>query len=66
MQRADLEFPDVESVWLQVNLPKSHAFFVGTFYRPPNSSKSHDPGFVVKLDNMIDSALAETQANEII
>lgn len=66
MRRADFESPDVESVWLQVNLPKSHAFLVGTFYRPPNSSRSYDPDFAIKLDNMIDSALAQTQSNEII
>ena len=66
IRRVDLESPDVESVWLQVNLPKSHAFLVGTFYRPPNSSKSYDTDFAIKLDSIIDSALAQTQSSEII
>ena len=66
IQRDDLESPDVESVWLQVNLPKSHAFLVGTFYRPPNSSKNYDGDFAINLDSMIDSALAQTQSSEII
>ena len=65
IRRDDLESPDVESVWLQVNLPKSHAFLVGTFYRPPNSSKNYDGDFAINLDSMINSALAQTQSSEI-
>ena len=36
-RRPDLELPDVECVWLELN---SHhrKFLIGTFHRPPNSS----------------------------
>ena len=36
-RRSDLELPDIECVWLELN---SHhrKFLIGTFYRPPNSS----------------------------
>ena len=57
--RVYLESSDVEALWLQINLPKSHAFPVGTFYRPPHSSKNHDPNFVLKLENIVDFALAQ-------
>ena len=62
--RTDLESSDVEALWLQVFLPKSHSFLIGTFYRPPNSSKTFDPDFVIRLDSMVDSALADS--NEVI
>ena len=55
VRRTDLESSDVEALWLQVFLPKSHSFLIGTFYRPPNSSKTFDPDFVIRLDSMVDS-----------
>ena len=47
-----------------MNFPKSHAFLLGTLYRQSNLSKNHDPDFVLKLENIVDLALA--QFNEII
>ena len=36
-RRSDLELPDVEYVWLELN-SHQRKFLIGTFYRPPNST----------------------------
>ena len=42
LRRSDLEDPKFEGLWLEISLPKTCGFLMGTFYRPPNSSKYHD------------------------
>ena len=32
---------------------------MGTFYRPPNSSKYHDNDFLARLDNSFDNVVSE-------
>ena len=34
-RRCDLEDTAVEGLWLEILLPKSRGFLLGTFYRPP-------------------------------
>lgn len=51
-RRDDVEDSTVEGLWLEISLPKTHGFLVGTFYRPPNSSKYHDKDFMIKLESM--------------
>ena len=58
-RRDDLEDSTVERLWLEISLPKTHGFLVGTFYRPPNSSKYHDKDFMVKLESILDKATSE-------
>ena len=56
IRRTDLEIEGVEGLWLEIILPKSRGFLVGTFYRPPDSSKYHDKDFLPKLDSVLDAA----------
>lgn len=60
-RRDDLEIDTVEALWLEVSLPKSRGFLVGTFYRPDCSSKYYDKDFMVKFNNMLDIAAAENK-----
>ena len=63
-RRCDLEDTAVEGLWLEILLPKSRGFLLGTFYRPPNSSHFYDQDFMLKLDNMLD--IAGVQGQEMI
>ena len=45
-RRSYLGVPDVEGLWLEIKMPNSRGFLVGTFYRPPSSSKYHDKYFI--------------------
>ena len=36
-RRTDLELPNIECIWVEVNI-HHRKFLLGTFYRPPNSS----------------------------
>ena len=63
-RREDLELSSVEALWLEVSLPNSRGFLVGTFYRPDRTSKYYDHEFMTKLNNMLDLVLA--QGKEVI
>ena len=64
VRRTDLEMDDVEGLWLELFLPKSHGVLIGTFYRPPNSSRYFDKQFVSKVEIMVD--IAATVGKEVI
>ena len=49
----------MEALWLEMSLPKSRGFLVGTFYRPDCSSKYYDKDFMVKLNIVLDTAVTE-------
>ncbi|CAB4032232.1 Hypothetical predicted protein, partial [Paramuricea clavata] len=55
----DLEKSDVEG--LEITLPKSRSFLLGTFYRAPNSSTYYDKNFMFKLENILDIAVSQNQ-----
>jgi hypothetical protein len=38
--RSDLEWEDIESIWLEIKLDKQKPFLVGYIYRPPSSLAS--------------------------
>ena len=38
-RRNDLEFPDIECIWIEINTPNRKKL-LGTFYRPPNSDNT--------------------------
>ena len=59
VRRTDLETPNVEGLWLEINLPNSRGFLVGLFYRPPDSSSYHDNEFMSTFDGMLDLAVEE-------
>ena len=59
-----LEVPNRERHWLEITIPKSHGFLVGTFYRPPNSFDYHDKDFMTRLDGIMDNTTA--QGNEVL
>ncbi|CAB3997083.1 Hypothetical predicted protein [Paramuricea clavata] len=61
-RREDLGNVDVEGLWLEISLPKSRGFLVGTFY--PNSSNHHDKDFMFKLNNSLD--IASAQGKEVL
>ena len=63
-RRCDLEDTAMEGLWLEILLPKSRGFLLGTFYRPANSSHFYDQDFMLKLDNMLD--IAGVQGQEMI
>ena len=63
-RRQDLELSSVEALWLEVSLPNSRGFLVGTFYRPDRTSKYYDQEFMTKLNIMLDLVLA--QGKEVI
>ena len=56
VRRDDLEMEGVEGLWLELFLPKSRGVLIGTFYRPPNTSKYHDSDFMSKLEVEISTA----------
>ena len=60
-RREDLEMFDVEGLWLEIAMPKSRSFLVGTFYKPPHSSKFHDKNFIRKLNSIFDTAVSQEQ-----
>ena len=41
---------DCETIWARVSLPKSKNMFIGSFYRPPNVTKSPFDGLASVLD----------------
>ena len=45
-RRDDLEVDSVEGLWLEIAMPKSRGFLVGSFYRPDRSSKYYDEDFM--------------------
>ena len=59
LRRSYLEDPKVEGFWLEISSPKTCGFLMGTFYRPPNSSKYHDNDFLARLDNSFDNVVSE-------
>ena len=59
VRRDDLEMDGVEGLWVELFLPKSRGILLGTFYRPPNSSRYFDKEFVSKFEVMLDIATAE-------
>ena len=46
-------------MWLEIAVPKSRSFLVGSFYRPDGSSPYYDKDFMVKLNGVLDTASAE-------
>ena len=58
-RRDDLEVDSVEGLWLEIAMPKSRGFLVGSFYRPDRSSKYYDEDFIAKLNCILDTATAD-------
>ena len=59
VRRGDLEIDGVEGLSLELFLPKSRGILIGTFYRPPNSSRFNDKEFISKFKIMLDTATAD-------
>ena len=64
VRRSDLEDTNVEGLWLEFLIPNSRGVLVGTFYRPPNSSRFYDKDFMSKFDDILD--IVGIQGQEII
>ena len=60
-RRDDLELSSAEVLWLEIALPKSRSFLVGTAYRPDRTSNYYDKEFMDKLSGMMDSVSAQGQ-----
>ena len=58
-RRYDPEVDGVECLWIEILLPKCKGFLVGNIYRPPDGSKYLEKDFDPKLDDMLDSVIAE-------
>lgn len=56
LRRSDLESSTIEGLWVKVCSRKSRSFLVGTFYRPPSTSKHVVGNFVPLFENNIQSA----------
>lgn len=56
LRRPDLEWPTIESFWIEVCLPKSHSFLVGVFYRPPATSNHAVKDFMSTFGNSLQQA----------
>ena len=54
----------VEGLWLKLFLTKSRGVLIGTFYRPPNTSKYHDSDFMSKLE--VELSTATSTDKEVI
>ena len=61
MRRDDLEVDGVEGLWLELLHPKSRGILIGTFYRPPNSSRFNDKEFILKFETMLDTGTADVK-----
>ena len=59
IRRSDLENECFEGLWMEILIPKSRSFLVGTFYRPPNSSNHHNQEFLPWLENALNLATGE-------
>ena len=40
-EKTDLQNSDVESLWVEVNLPHTNPILIGTVYRPPSSKADY-------------------------
>ena len=60
-RREDLEIDSVEALWLEIGVPKSRSFLIGTFYRPDCTSSYYDKDFIFKLNNILDTTTAQNQ-----
>ena len=58
-RRDELEVDSVEGLWLEIAMPKSRGFLVGSFYRPDRSFKDYDEDFMAKLNCILDTATAD-------
>ena len=58
-RREDLELDSVEGIWLEISVPKSRSFLIGSFYRPDRTSNYHDKDLMAKLNSILDSVAAE-------
>jgi len=54
-----VQLDSVEELWLEIAMPKSRGFLVGSFYRPDHSSKYYDEDFMAKLNCILDTAIAD-------
>ena len=59
-RRADLENSNIETLWAEVNLPKSKPFLVCTVYRPPSACSERIDLFEKEV------SVAQTTGSEII
>ncbi len=64
VRRTDLEQCDIESIWLEVTMPRSRGFLVGSYYRPPSSSKHNNSDFMNALSDTIE--ILATESKEVI
>ena len=58
-RRYDLEVDGVKCLWIEILLQKCKGFLVGNIYRLPDGSKYLDKDFDPKLDDMLDSLMAD-------
>ena len=58
-KRYDLEVDSVECLWIEILLPKRKDILVGSIYRLPDGSKYLDKDFDLKLDDMLNTVMAE-------
>ena len=58
MPRPDLEESTIDGLWVEVCLPKSRSFLVGTFYKPPACSNRAVKDFMPIFDNCLRRVMA--------
>ena len=58
IRRPDLEESTIERLWVEVCLPKSRSFLIGTFNRPPTSSNHAVKDFMPIFDSCLRRAMA--------
>ena len=54
LQRTDLENDTLETIWLEMKLPKQKSFLVCYVYRPPSSSVTWNTEFEHSLEKGLD------------
>ena len=58
IRRPDLEESTIERLWVEVCLPKSRSFLIGTFNRPPTSSNHAVKDFMPIFDRCLRRVMA--------
>ena len=60
-RRHDLEWNDLECIWIEIIFPKTKGFLVGVIYKPPDSSNHLSENFEEKLNEMLETVMAENK-----
>ena len=60
-RRHDLEWNDLECIWIEIIFAKTKGFLVGVIYRAPDSSNHLSENFEEKLNKVLETVMADNK-----